>query len=273
MSEATEPSAESDPREIVPDTTAGDPAPPGLVAAHFNPLAPPPDVPVHGATGPVPMASPPRLETQPPPPAAALVEQLPVRARRASTPPPPVAAADAAASPPPPTQAAATSAAPPPPQALDAFLNVEPDLESIADGGANPLPTDGPISPYLVLGIPYGADIKTARAAFVTATKRLAEFATPPFRLDDLTWALHQIEHGESDTFELRIPADPNQTLTHSEPGLFAPLPMPMPRATEPVGDQTRERYLHRALHQAVVELAQHPDVAPKAPPLYSVQF
>lgn len=136
---------------------------------------------------------------------------------------------------------------------------------------ARPLPTEGPISPYLVLGLRYGADLAEARAAFISATKRLTQFDPPPFRLDDLTWALHQIEHGGTDGSELRIPADPELIGTGNGDGLFQRPPAPMRRATEPLGEQTRVRLLQRALQEIAHDVLGNAESTIQAPPVYEV--
>jgi len=83
--------------------------------------------------------------------------------------------------------------------------------------------TDETRNPYVILGVPPGADRRRANTAFARAQlqQRAGEI---PWSLEDLTWALHQIENIElhSDEGHYRVPADPDAIL----PPLSSLLPL-----------------------------------------------
>lgn len=68
--------------------------------------------------------------------------------------------------------------------------------------------------PHLILGVDYGATAEEATLAFGKKAKRVRRDPDAPFTLEDLTWALNQLEHGDEEpegTFvHLRVPADPD---------------------------------------------------------------
>lgn len=72
--------------------------------------------------------------------------------------------------------------------------------------------TDKRRSPYLVLGIPYGASKNEAAKAFARATRRLRRLPDPPYDIEDLNWALHAVEQRVEDPAtsidDYRMPAD-----------------------------------------------------------------
>lgn len=69
-------------------------------------------------------------------------------------------------------------------------------------------------SPYLILGVPYGASKNEAARAFARATRRLRGQTDAPYDLEDLNWALHaieqRIEDPSSSIDDYRMPADPS---------------------------------------------------------------
>lgn len=69
-------------------------------------------------------------------------------------------------------------------------------------------------SPYLILGIDYGASKSVAAKAFARAVRRLRRQIDAPFELEDLNWALHaveqRIEDPASSIDDYRMPADPS---------------------------------------------------------------
>ena len=68
-------------------------------------------------------------------------------------------------------------------------------------------------SPYLILGVPFGAPRDEAARGFARAVKRLRRMEEPPFDLEDLNWAQHEIDHREGladhSLDDFRVPADP----------------------------------------------------------------
>jgi hypothetical protein len=68
-------------------------------------------------------------------------------------------------------------------------------------------------SPYLILGVPFGAGRNEVAKGFARAVKRLRQMEDPPFELEDLNWAQHEIDHregvAEHSLDDFRVPADP----------------------------------------------------------------
>ena len=68
-------------------------------------------------------------------------------------------------------------------------------------------------NPYVVLGIPFGADGAEARTGFAKASRRLRQDADARYTMEDLTWALHHVEQIIEDPEKAfgvyRMPADP----------------------------------------------------------------
>ena len=92
-------------------------------------------------------------------------------------------------------------------------------------------------NPYLILGLPYGssrAEATKALARRSRAARRDPEF---PFSMEDLTWALNQIEaqidNPESSIDVFRVPADPSVLEIPSGPGLLRLPPTPIERRTK----------------------------------------
>jgi hypothetical protein len=91
-------------------------------------------------------------------------------------------------------------------------------------------------NPYLILGINYGSTPEEARAAFARCVRRLRQASSAPFTREDLTWALHEVEHPSEDPDRsvryFRVPANRARPPT-AEPGdLFFPIPELLPRRT-----------------------------------------
>lgn len=108
-------------------------------------------------------------------------------------------------------------------------------------------------NPYLILALSFGADEEDARSSFARLSKQ-ARTGVGAHTLDDLTWALQQIEHELSEPWEnvslYRVPAIPEAYLP-LQTIEAVPAPKPMPRQT-PSGSG------RAAIERAVaVELAQ----------------
>jgi hypothetical protein len=90
-----------------------------------------------------------------------------------------------------------------------------------------------------VLGIDVGAPPDEARRAFARAGRRLRRAGgdLDQRALEDLTWALHQVEQihtdPEADVGLLRVPAD-RAVLAPGGPGLLDPAPPRLERRTPP---------------------------------------
>jgi hypothetical protein len=92
-------------------------------------------------------------------------------------------------------------------------------------------------NPYLILGVPFGTHRDDARRAFAFAAKRLRANSDGPYAVEDLTWALQEIESLDKDPENMvdhfRVPADP--VVFHVDgPGVFRPDPRCMGRRTTP---------------------------------------
>ncbi len=70
-------------------------------------------------------------------------------------------------------------------------------------------------NPYLVLGLSYGAPVQDVKRAFARRAKEVAKGTFTAYGMEDLTWALHQLEQSQLDTdidvTFYRVPA--NQSL------------------------------------------------------------
>lgn len=113
--------------------------------------------------------------------------------------------------------------------------------------------TDDRRNPYVILGIPFGAGESEARTGFAKASRRIRQIDDAPYTMEDLTWALHQIEQiieDPSKAFSVfRVPADPTATAIERR-GVFNPQPEPMPRNTSPSTDEQRQALRARAIRE-----------------------
>jgi hypothetical protein len=89
-------------------------------------------------------------------------------------------------------------------------------------------------NPYLVLGVDFGASKDEARRRFALAARRTRRQGGA-WSVEDLNWALHEIEARESnpadDVDTYRVPAN-RVVFEPVGSGLFAPEPTPLPRRT-----------------------------------------
>lgn len=115
--------------------------------------------------------------------------------------------------------------------------------------------TDDRRNPYIVLGIPFGSGEAEARTGFAGASRRLRQLDDALYTIEDLTWALHQVEQiieEPTKAFNVyRVPADPDAT-TIERPGVFSPLPEPIARETEPPNDEELQALKTRAIQELV---------------------
>ena len=133
-------------------------------------------------------------------------------------------------------------------------------------------------NPYLILGVPYGASTSEAARGFARATRRLKGCPNPPYSLNDLTWALHQVEQGleTSDWAKalFRVPANP-EVYSAFGYGLLRPRPISMSRLT----DRSDEGLVEELAAAAGIELLRHTldehgaGVTPSAPFLLTGEF
>lgn len=111
--------------------------------------------------------------------------------------------------------------------------------------------TAGRRNPYVILGIPFSADEAQARSGFAKASRRLRTDEDAPYTMEDLTWALHQVEQiiaEPSMAFDVyRVPADPT-VANVDRLGVFNPQPKPIPRSTSPSTEEERGALRCRAV-------------------------
>lgn len=107
-------------------------------------------------------------------------------------------------------------------------------------------------NPYLILGVDYGAPNGTANKAFARASRRLRAASDGQFSVEDLTWALQQVEHvntdprGSVDYF--RVPADPTAYEVTPTQGIMLMPVVPLARRTGPVSEEEMSRLVAEIL-------------------------
>lgn len=113
-------------------------------------------------------------------------------------------------------------------------------------------------NPYLILGVDYGASKDDARRAAARVLRKLKSASNSPYTAEDVTWALHEVEHVNDDPEAgvtiFRVPASPGLLAMKPSKGIFAPPPRPEPRSSPPSSDED----LQRIASSALVELASH---------------
>lgn len=122
-------------------------------------------------------------------------------------------------------------------------------------------------NPYLILGVDFGAASDEARRKFA-ASARKARRGGGPWTIEDLNWALHQIESSQSDADEsvsvFRVPANP-RAFDPVGSGLFRPEPEVAGRRSDPSTNADHEQLAAAAAREiaAVVwnEIAERPDI------------
>lgn len=110
-------------------------------------------------------------------------------------------------------------------------------------------------NPYVILGVPFGAGQSEARTGFAKASRRLRADTDARYSMEDLTWALHQVEQiieESTKAFSVyRVPADPNATAIERF-GVFNPQPEQIPRNTAPSTTEQREDLRARASQELI---------------------
>lgn len=90
-------------------------------------------------------------------------------------------------------------------------------------------------NPYLILGVDYGAPGDLARRRFAAAARRIRRATDSTVTVEDLNWALHEVESNKLDPFDAvdiyRVPADP-AVFEYDGAGLFRPVPVLLERRT-----------------------------------------
>ncbi len=128
-------------------------------------------------------------------------------------------------------------------------------------------------NPYVILGIPFGVGEAEARTGFAKASRRLRQDDDARYTMEDLTWALHQVEQIIEEPANAlnvyRVPAD-SDAVSIDRPGVFNPRPERIGRATEPRTNEERQALKTRAIREIVrdalrTELASIPIPTPYA--------
>jgi len=93
-------------------------------------------------------------------------------------------------------------------------------------------------SPYLILGVPFAASSDEAAKGFARAVRRVRRMDDPPFDLEDLNWAQHEIDHregvAEHSLDDFRVPADPTAYELPSRTSSIVNSVRSLERRTEP---------------------------------------
>lgn len=80
-------------------------------------------------------------------------------------------------------------------------------------------------SPYLVLGVRYGADKDEAQKAFARSSRTVRKGESAEYDMEDLNWALHAVEQRLEDPSasidDYRLPANPAAYAVPSSYGIL----------------------------------------------------
>ncbi len=91
-------------------------------------------------------------------------------------------------------------------------------------------------NPYLVLGVPFGTSREQATRSFALRSRRARREPNFPYSIDDLTWALNQVEaalvNPTADVATFRVPADAAAVRPPSGSGVLRRPPIPLARRT-----------------------------------------
>lgn len=121
-------------------------------------------------------------------------------------------------------------------------------------------------SPYLVLGVEYGASVEEARQAFARRARRVRRTESPVYSVEDLTWALHEIETIEDPGASIeffRVPANRAALPAPREGELFFPAPVPIPRRSAPLAGDEIDRLAAAAATELLDQLVRTSTLMP----------
>jgi hypothetical protein len=129
-------------------------------------------------------------------------------------------------------------------------------------------------NPYLILGVPYGVSKDEARRAAARRSRQVKQLVNPHYALDDVTWALHQVEQvivdPSSGVDVFRVPASAGILDAPVGQGLFRAPIMPLPRTSPSTSDEEVAALKSRALEhigtQALDLVSQSIDCRPPDP-------
>jgi hypothetical protein len=114
-------------------------------------------------------------------------------------------------------------------------------------------------NPYIILGLDFGATKEEARHAFARASRRVKRKSDSRYTIEDVTWALHQVEQMHNDPNAevtiFRVPANPSLFDASFDDGLFAAPPEPLERRTGPPSEDEIAELTIRALREVVAKV------------------
>ena len=114
-------------------------------------------------------------------------------------------------------------------------------------------------NPYVVLGVDYGASSAAATRAFARKSRAVRADEASVYSMDDLTWALHQIEQvntvPESALGVYRIPSHPDGFAPPPGQGLLSVHSPPLNRRTPPAAEADMKAVHQQVLHEALESL------------------
>lgn len=121
-------------------------------------------------------------------------------------------------------------------------------------------------SPYLVLGLDYGASAEQARQAFARRARQVRRAESPVYSVEDLTWALHEIETLEDPATSVqyfRVPANRATLSAPNEGDLFFPPPMPLPRRSAQLSAEDINHFTAAAAKELIERLLRAIELVP----------
>jgi len=114
-------------------------------------------------------------------------------------------------------------------------------------------------NPYLVLGVPFGASREQATRSFALRSRRARREPNFPYSIDDLTWALNQVEaalvNPTADVATFRVPADAAAVRPPSGSGVLRRPPIPLGRRTAAATPAEIARLESIAISEELVEI------------------
>jgi hypothetical protein len=130
-------------------------------------------------------------------------------------------------------------------------------------------------NPYVILGVPFGAAEQSARRGFAAASRRLRDGGDAAYSMDDLTWALHQVEQIIEDPAVAlnvyRIPAN-SDAIAIDQPGVFNPSFQNAERATAQPTPAEWETVRVRAARAIFRDALTHSAFLPAVDPPYQAK-
>lgn len=122
-------------------------------------------------------------------------------------------------------------------------------------------------SPYLALGLPFGASKSDGAKAFARATRRLRGLANPPYDIEYLNWALHAVEQRVEDPStsidDYRMPANPDLYVIPEGQGVLNPGVKTLARMSAPSSVEELDALKQRVILEVASAIAKEVEGAP----------